>query len=336
MPDTAPATLQGTAPEPLAADQARTAPPGLDQAAAARLAELVLAALHRPYPSKIAHVLHDDADALPPRQLTPIFYGSFDWHSAVHGHWSLARLLRMFPAAPWAEAVERALALGFTREQAAGEQAYLERHTGFEMPYGVAWLLLLAAELQAFPRWREVLAPLVRLARDRFAAWIARLPLPIRSGEHTQSAFAMGLALDYAVAIGDEALAAAVAQRARDFYAGDCDAPVAYEPSAYDFLSPSLAEADLMRRVMPATELASWLAGFLPGFPFTPVRCVDRADGKLSHFDGLNLSRAWMLRKLGQRELAEAHAAAGLAGVRGEHYAGAHWLGTYALYWLTD
>jgi hypothetical protein len=317
-------------------DAARTAPPGLDPATAARLAELVLAALHRPYPSKIAHVLHDDGDARPPRQLTPMFYGSFDWHSAVHGHWSLARLLRMFPAAAWAGAVERALARSFTREQAAGELAYLERHPGFEMPYGVAWLLLLAAELEAFPPWLQVLAPLVRLARDRFAAWIARLPLPIRSGEHTQSAFAMGLALDFARTTGDQALAGAIAQRARDFYAGDVAAPVAYEPSAYDFLSPSLAEADLMRRVLPGAELASWLAGFLPAFPFTPVICVDRADGKLSHFDGLNLSRAWMLRKLGQRELAEAHAAAGLAGVSGEHYAGAHWLGTYALYWLTD
>jgi hypothetical protein len=315
---------------------APTAPPGLDAATAARLAELVLAALHRPYPTKIAHVLHDDADALPPRRLTPMFYGSFDWHSAVHGHWSVARLLRMLPAAPWAEAAERALARSFTAEQAAGELAYLERHPGFEMPYGVAWLLLLSAELEPFPRWREALAPLVRLARDRFAAWIVRLPLPIRSGEHTQSAFAMGLALDYARAAGDEELAAAVAQRARDFYAGDRDAPVTYEPSAYDFLSPSLAEADLMRRVMPAAEHASWLAAFLPAFAFTPVHCVDRADGKLSHFDGLNLSRAWMLRKLGQRELAELHAAAGLAGITGEHYAGAHWLGTYALYWLTD
>ena len=317
-------------------EAARAAPPGLDQDTAARLAALVLAALHRPYPSKIAHVLHDDGDALPPRRLTPMFYGSFDWHSAVHGHWALARLLHEFPSASFAGPIERALLQSLTPEQVAGELAYLERQPGFEMPYGIAWLLLLAAELEAFPLWLQVLAPLVRLARDRFAAWIARLPLPIRSGEHTQSAFAMGLALDFARKAGDQALAATIAQRARDFYADDVAAPVAYEPSAYDFLSPSLAEADLMRRVLPRAELASWLAGFLPAFPFTPVPCVDRADGKLSHIDGLNLSRAWMLRKLGQRELADAHADAGLAGVTGEHYAGAHWLGTFAVYWLTD
>lgn len=313
-----------------------TAPPGLDRDTAARLAELVLAAVHRPYPYKIAHVLHDDGDALPPRRLTPMFYGSFDWHSAVHGHWSLARLLRAFPAAPWASAVEAALARSFTREQAAGELAYLERHPGFEMPYGVAWLLALWAELDAFPAWQQVIAPLAQLARDRFAAWIARLPVPIRSGEHTQSAFAMGLAFDAGRRTGDEPLAAAIAQRARDFYAADASAPVAYEPSAYDFLSPSLAEADLMRRALPAAEFAAWLARFLPAFPFTPVACADRADGKLAHAGGLNLSRAWMLRKLGQRALAEAHAAEGLADVTGEHYAGAHWLGTFALYWLTD
>jgi hypothetical protein len=323
--------------EPAAAPSAGAAgaPPGLDPATAAHLATLVRDALHRPYPSKIAHVLHDDGDARTPRQLTPMFYGSFDWHSAVHGHWSLARLLRLFPGAAWAGDAERALAQSFTAENAAGELAYLARHPSFEMPYGVAWLLLLASELAAFPAWQQVLAPLAALARDRFIAWLARLPLPIRSGEHTQSAFAMGLVLDHARASGDAALAAAVEQRARAFYGRDVAAPVAYEPSAYDFLSPSLAEADLMRRVLPAAEFAAWLHGFLPAFPFAPVACVDRADGKLSHFDGLNLSRAWMLRKLGQEALAEAHAAAGLAGVSGEHYAGGHWLGTYALYWYT-
>lgn len=304
-------------------------------ALAARLAGLILAGLHRPYPSKIAHVLHDDRDARPPRELTPMFHGSFDWHSSVHGHWSLARLLAMMPDAPWAGEVEAALARSFTDANARAEVAYMEPRPGFEMPYGVAWLLALAAELGPFDAWRRALAPLERLARDRFAAWLARLPLPIRSGEHSQSAFAMGLALDYARAVGDAGLAAVIEGRARDFYGADVNAPVAYEPSAHDFLSPSLAEADLMRRVLPAEELGPWLRGFLPGFPFAPVTCVDRADGKLSHFDGLNLSRAWMLRALGQHELAEAHARAGMDGVTGEHYAGGHWLGTFALYWYT-
>lgn len=302
---------------------------------AAHLARLILAGVHRPYPYKVAHVLHDDRDARPPRELTPMFHGSFDWHSSVHSHWSLARLLARTPDAPWAGEVEAALARSFTAANARAELEHLGPRPGFEMPYGVAWLLALAAELRPFHGWRQVLAPLEGLARDRFAAWLARLPGPIRSGEHTQSAFAMGLALDYARAVGDADLAARIEARARDFYAADVAAPVAYEPSAYDFLSPSLAEADLMRRVLPGSELGPWLQRFLPAFPFTPVACVDRADGKLAHFDGLNLSRAWMLRGLGQRALAEAHARAGMGGVTGEHYAGAHWLGTFAVYWYT-
>jgi hypothetical protein len=280
----------------------------IDATAAQQLVRLILPSLHREYPTKLAHVLHGDADARPARELTPMFYGSFDWHSSVHSHWSLLRLLRLYPDAGWAIEVSATLDRSFTDSNARGELTYLEDRPGFEMPYGLAWLLQLACEAG---RWRSVIAPLESLAARRFADWLPKLSHPIRSGEHTQSAFAMGLTLDYA-------------------------APVSYEPSAYDFLSPSLAEADLMRRVLSDDELAAWLAGFLPSVDgFRPVAPVDRADGKLAHFDGLNLSRAWMLRALGHRELAEAHAAAGLAGVTDDHYAGAHWLGSFALYWLT-
>ncbi|HLU68140.1 MAG TPA: DUF2891 domain-containing protein [Kofleriaceae bacterium] len=326
----------------------------LDEHDAGRLVALVAANLHREYPSKIAHVLRGDGDVRPPRQLTPIFYGCFDWHSAVHSHWSLVRLVRLFPGARWARDVRARLAASFTSEAAAGERAYLEARPGFEMPYGIAWLLQLDAELAEartdpeLAGWRSTLAALVDLAGEQLAAWLARLAAPIRSGEHTQSAFAIGLALDWARATRRERIADLCAEKARELYQADRDAPVAYEPSAYDFLSPSLGEADLMRRVLGPGELVRWLDGFLPRLDrYDPVAPVDRADGKLVHWDGLNLSRAWMMRGIasalppGERRAelhrrAEAHERAGLVGVTGEHYAGAHWLGSFAVYLLSD
>ncbi len=305
---------------------------GIDSKTAEGLARLILPSLHREYPNKIGHLMTSDADVHPPRELTPMFFGSFDWHSSVHSHWSLVRLVQSYPDAPWADDARAALARSFTADNARGELAHLESRTGFEMPYGLAWLLTLCAEPGA-PR--ELLAPLERLAVERMTAWLDKLQHPIRSGEHTNSAFAMGLALDYARAVSNAAFARAIETAARSFYLADRAAPVAYEPSAYDFLSPSLSEADLMHRVLPREEFAPWIAAFLPRADFEPVTPVDRTDGKLAHFDGLNLSRAWMLRSLGYAELAEAHATAGLAGATGDHYEGAHWLGSFALYWLS-
>ncbi len=308
---------------------------------AAELATMMLASLHRLYPNKIAHVLYDDGDVGSPKQLTPIFYGSFDWHSSVHTHASLLRLLRLRRAArdraPWMSEARAALAESFVAANAAQEEAYLRARPGFEMPYGIVWLLALGGELRADPDWAHVyqfMAPLIEYARARFMSWLVDIPGPIRSGQHSQSAFAMGLVFDCAQVTGDGELMDLVRQRARDFYGDDVAAPTTYEPSAYDFLSPSLAEADLMRRIMPPEEFAAWLPRFLPQYDdFAPVLCRDRTDGKLVHFDGLNLSRAWMLRNLGQPALAASHAEAGLAGLRGAHYAGSHWLGTFALCW---
>ena len=328
----------------------------LDARTGGRLAQLCSAAIHREYPSQIVHLLREDGDLGPPRALHPVFFGSFDWHSAVHGHWALVRLVRLHPDEPWTRDLRIALSGSFTPEAVAGEVAYLAERPGFEMPYGIAWLLQLDGELGeaagADPQmraWRAALAPLVSLAAARFLAWIGRLPLPIRGGEHSQSAFAMALALDWARGQRHAALADLLAEQARAFYQADRDAPVAYEPSAHDFLSPALAEADLMRRVLGGAELVPWLAGFLPRIDgFTPARPVDRSDGKLVHADGLNLSRAWMMRGLAsalpptdprRRELvraADAHEAAGMAGVTGDHYAGAHWLGSFAVYLLSD
>lgn len=327
----------------------------LDARTADRLAQLVSAAIHREYPNHIAHLLHGDGDARPPRELHPIFFGSFDWHSAVHGHWALVRLLRLHPGEPWTRDLRIALDGSLTADGVAGEVAYLEARASYEMPYGIAWLLQLDAELAEaqgdaqMAAWRRVLAPLVSLAAERFLGWIGRLPLPIRSGEHSQTAFAMGVALDWARGQRQAALADLLAEQARAFYQADRAAPVAYEPSAHDFLSPSLAEADLMRRVLRPAELDPWLAGFLPRLDcFAPARTVDRADGKLVHADGLNLSRAWMLRgvasslpagdpaRQGALRAAAAHEAAGMAGVTADHYAGAHWLGSFAVYLLSD
>jgi len=335
--------------------------PPLDAPAAERLAGLAQACVHREYPNKIAHVMDGDADALPPRKLTPAFYGCFDWHSSVHGHWLLARLARRFPDASFAAPAREALARSLAPANIGAEVAYLTR-TGretFERPYGLAWLLQLAAELREWddPRaqeWARALAPLEKAAAARIAAWLPKLAYPIREGEHDQTAFAFGLILDWARAGGDAGMVALVEERAGALYLGDRACPLAYEPSGQDFLSPCLGEADLVRRILPPAGFAGWLSSFLPGIPrdgsadWLPVAVVtDRADGKLAHLDGLNLSRAWMLegiaaglpaddpRRPALQAAADRHAASGLAAVTGEHYAGGHWLGTFATYLAT-
>jgi hypothetical protein len=281
--------------------------------------------------------MQSDADVAAPRILTPAFYGCYDWHSAVHGHWLLARLSRLFPEAAFAAEARDAIARNITPENIAGEVRYLtdQGRAAFERPYGLAWLLTLAAELRS-----DVLRPLEDAALERFSTRLAKLPYPVRSGEHSNTAFALGLVLD-------SHPSEFFMQRARDFYLKDLDAPVEYEPSGEDFLSPCLAEADVMRRVLPAPEFAKWLAAFLPDVSrIVPVVSPDPGDPKFSHLDGLNLSRAWMLRGIarglgsearGQYEaLADLHAEAGLAAVTGEHYEGAHWLATFAVYLLKE
>ena len=332
-----------------------------DPAALGRFADLALACVHREYPNKIAHVLDSDADALPPRKLTPVFFGCFDWHSSVHGHWLLARLARLEPGAEFAPAARAALERSFTDEGVRAELAYLSApgREGFERPYGLAWLLQLSAELREWDdpdaqRWARTLAPLEAHAAERLREWLPKLAYPIRGGEHFQTAFAFGLALDWARTAGDAGLEALLVATSRELYFADRNCPLDYEPSGHDFLSPCLAEADLLRRLLPAGEFAAWLAEFLPGIPedagpeWLPIgRVTDRVDGKLAHIDGLNLSRAWMLegiaaglpagdlRRISLRAAAAVHAAAGLEGVSDEHYSGSHWLGSFATYLVT-
>jgi hypothetical protein len=345
---------------PTASAWAQRASPPLDAATAGRFAALALACVQKEYPNKISHVLNSPDDIKAPHELTPAFYGCYDWHSSVHGHWLLARLVREFPQAAFVPEAVAALKANLTQARIAGEVAYLNgagRET-FERPYGLAWLLQLAAELRESrtadaAALAAALRPLESAVVTRLKAWLPKLAYPIREGEHAQTAFAFGLILDYARGT-DSALAAMVVAKAREFHLRDRDCPINYEPSGQDFLSPCLAEADLMRRVLPPRELAAWLTTFLPRLPITnsdawlPIGVVtDKTDGKLAHLDGLNLSRAWMLEgiaaglpagDLRRRALlaaARTHAASGLAAVTGEHYAGGHWLGSFATYLTT-
>jgi len=335
----------------------------LDAAAAARFAALALKCLHQEYPNHISHTLNGDSDARPPHELTPAFYGCLDWHSDVHGHWLLVRLMRLFPDAPFVTAARTAIARSLTPQNIAGEIAYLRAagRASFERPYGLAWLLRLAAELRRADdaearSWAATLAPLESEVAARLEGYLPKLYYPIRIGEHDQSAFSLGLIWDWAAVSGDAQMRAALIDVAQRFYSSDRNCPLAYEPSGEDFLSPCLAEADFMRRVLAPAAFARWLSAFLPQIPrdggagadltawLPPGVVTDRADPKLAHIDGLNLSRAWMLEGIAHGlpahdpripallAAATQHAAAALPAVTGEHYEGGHWLGTFAVY----
>lgn len=333
----------------------------LDSALGKRFSDLALECVHREYPNKIAHVLQSDADARPPRELTPSFYGCFDWHSAVHGHWLLARLARLEPGAPWAAAARSALETSLAPERIAGEVRYIqgEGRVSFERPYGLAWLLQLGQELREWDApqaasWRRSLEPLERAVVDRLTTWLPKLSHPVRSGEHSQSAFGLGLMLDWARAAGDRDFEGLVERKIRSFYLDDRDCPIEYEPSGEDFLSPCLAEADAVRRILSDREYAAWLGAFLPTIArdgstkwIEPAVVTDATDGKLVHLDGLNLSRAWMLEGIAAglpegdpriaslQAAARAHGASGIRSLRGQQYEGGHWLGSFATYWVT-
>jgi len=327
---------------------------------AQRFANLALACVHKEYPNHISHTLNSDADVAPPRNLTPAFYGCYDWHSSVHGHWLLVRLARTFPEAPFVGSAREALRQSLTAENIAQEAAYLrgEGRASFERPYGLAWFLELIAELREWddPQAKEMAAnlkPLEEVVLERLQGWLPKLSHPVRIGEHDQTAFALGLMLDYARGNSDQKFAELVAAKAKQFYSNDKNCPLAYEPSGEDFLSPCLGEADLMRRVLPSQEFARWLRTFLPqistagGKWLQPVVSPDPSDPKLAHLDGLNLSRAWMLEGIAAGlpksdnrlpsilATAEMHSHAGLAAVTGEHYEGGHWLGSFAVYLVT-
>ena len=346
-------------------DEANPSSGEFNAAAADRFARLALACVGKEYPNKISHVLNSDADVAPPRKLTPAFCGCYDWHSSVHGHWLLVRLLRTFPDASFAVAAREALKKSLTAENLKQETAYLRGagRASFERPYGLSWLLQLGAELREWDdpnakEWSANLKPLEDTAIERLTKWLPKLSHPVRIGEHDQTAFGLGLMFDYARTAKNDAFAKLVRDSAKKFFLADKNCPLNYEPSGEDFLSPCLGEADAMRRVLPQKEFTNWLKTFIPQIPvgregsenadwLKVAISPDPSDPKLAHLDGLNLSRAWMLegivsalpeddpRRVALEAAADAHRHAGLAAVTGEHYEGGHWLGSFAVYLTT-
>lgn len=340
-------------------------PNALTPEIATRFARAALSHVTREFPNKLDHVMATPEDARRPADLHPIFFGSFDWHSCVHGYWLLATLLREFPEMTAAPAIRELLDVQITRENVAREVAYLERaeSRGFERPYGWAWLLMLAAELGRQRRpdspaatpakperrsWSTTIEPLAAAFVKRFLDFLPKATYPVRVGTHFNTAFAISLALEYAESAKNETLRDALGAKARAWYLNDADCQ-AWEPGGDDFLSSALMEAECMRRVLDPAEFQSWIAGFLPRIAdkqpatlFQPAIVTDRSDGKIAHLDGLNLSRAWCWKSLASTwadddprravamDAANLHLTASLPYVTGD-YMGEHWLATFAL-----
>ncbi|MEA2776239.1 MAG: hypothetical protein QOF90_1645 [Acetobacteraceae bacterium] len=312
-----------------------------------RLAGVALGHVTREFPNKLDHVLTGAEDVRGPRHLHQVFYGSFDWHSCVHGYWMLAYLYRRFPSIPSTPAIRALFDAHMVAERVAAECDYLNRPSaaGFERPYGWAWLLKLAAELTLHDTsegraWSATLSPLAGMFAALFMRFLPLATYPVRAGVHTNTAFAIRMALDYP----DAGLRALLTDTARRWYTDDTDCQ-AWEPGGDEFLSPALMEAECMRAALPGPEFRSWFARFLPRLGqhlpatlFTPATVSDRSDGKIAHLDGLNLSRAWCWRALAEftpdpgfaRRTAQAHIDASLPHVSGE-YMGEHWLASFAV-----
>jgi hypothetical protein len=336
------------------------AAPRLTPETASSFARLALDCVRREYPNKADHVMNDARDVREPSAMHPAFYGCFDWHSAVHGHWMLVRILRLYPDLAEAGDVRSALDENLTRERIAREVAYLEEpnRKSFERTYGWAWLLKLAEELHRWDdpgarRWGDALAPLAKAVAARYVDFLPRQTYAIRTGVHPNTAFGMAFALDYADAVGDSVLRSTLVERSLAYYSGDADCPAAWEPGGEDFFSPCLMEADLMRRVLEPEDFRAWFRNFLPALHdgraqnfFQPATVADRTDPKIVHLDGLNLSRAWCMAGIASAlapddpvrarlsASAVSHARDALAHVASGHYEGEHWLASFAVYTL--
>lgn len=329
--------------------------PVFDISKANRLIELPLHCIETEYPNKLGQVIGSEKDLLPPTKLHPIFYGCFDWHSAVHGYWSMVTLLQKFPDMEKSETVKSVLKNNITKENVAEELAYFKKNINrsYERTYGWAWLLKLAESLH---RWDDPLAielesnlkPLTEHIAASYKVFLPKLYYPIRVGEHINTAFGLTFAYDYAVAVGDVELEKLIVARAKDFYFKDKDCPISWEPSGYDFLSPCLEELDIMRRVLEPEEFKVWMDAFLPQLKSRKYHLEvgivsDRTDGKLVHLDGLNFSRAWVFYGLANqypeyshlKNLANEHVAYSYPNLVGDTYEGGHWLGSFAIYALS-
>jgi len=329
--------------------------PKLTREQANRLAGLPLKCMQQEFPNKLGQVLGTAADMRSPKNLHPAFYGCFDWHSSVHGHWMLVELLKRFPDLKAADQIKKQLSENITAANILQEVTYFEgkHNKSYERTYGWAWLLKLSESLQTWedPMGKKLadnLEPLTQLIRNRYLDFLPKLYYPIRVGEHTNTGFGLGFAWDYANTVQDTELLSLINQRAKDWFLTDENCPLEWEPSGYDFLSPCLEEADIMRRVLGAEDFGKWLEKFLPQlsdpeFRWEPGQVSDRSDGKLVHLDGLNFSRAWVLYGLSKQDvgnknnmikIANAHMEFSLPNVVDGDYAGEHWLASFALWAL--
>jgi hypothetical protein len=333
----------------------------LTEKQASHFATLALKCVSREFPNKPEHVINNESEVKGPKVLHPAFYGCYDWHSSVHGHWMLIRLLKTFPSLPESAQIRDALNANLTAENIQQEVAYMKQpnRQSFERTYGWAWALKLAEELHSWndadgKRWAENLQPLAETLSKSYRAFLPKQTYPIRTGVHPNTAFGLAFALDYAKSVGDAELELLLNERSRSYFADDADYPGAWEPGGEDFFSAALMEADLMRRVMKPREFATWFHRFLPGVAkgnpaalLQPATVTDRTDPKLVHLDGLNLSRAWCMRSIARalpetdpaRKVlsvsADKHASAALAHVASGDYAGEHWLASFAVFLLS-
>jgi len=319
--------------------------------AASGFAKIALRNIRREYPHA-GHTMEDPSDVKGPAAVHPAFYGCFDWHSCVHAHWMLARILKLFPDMKGAEEIGRALDESLSAEKIKKEAEYLREHPAFERTYGWSWLLKLYDELSGRgEEWQENLKPLVEVIEELYLDFLPKQSYPIRGGMHSNTAFGISFALDHARAVRSEELEDLLMERSMTYFGDDRDCPASWEPDGYDFLSPSLTEAALMQRVLPKEEFSEWLLGFLPDLGkkeiFKPAIVSERSDPYIVHLDGLNLSRAWCMLEIARAlpdedprravlcRSAEEHAEASLPYVASGHYEGEHWLATFAVYLLS-
>jgi hypothetical protein len=334
----------------------------LTEKQASHFAALALKCVAREFPNKPEHVINNATEVQSPKTLHPAFYGCYDWHSSVHGHWMLVRLLKSFPTLPESTQIREALNANLTAENIQAEVVYMKQpnRQSFERTYGWAWALKLAEELHSWndpdgKKWAENLQPLAEILAKSYRNFLPKQTYPIRTGVHPNTAFGLAFALDYAKTAGDRELETLLNERSRTYFANDTNYPGAWEPGGEDFFSAALMEADLMRRVMKPQEFTTWFHKFLPGVAkggppalLEPAVVTDRTDPKLVHLDGLNLSRAWCMKHIAAalpandpaRKVlsvsADKHASAALAHVASGDYAGEHWLASFAVYLLSN
>jgi hypothetical protein len=334
----------------------------LTRAEASHFATLALKCVTKEYPNKLDHTMNDASEVKSPKELHPAFYGCLDWHSSVHGHWMLARLLRLFPDLPEANQIRTALNENLLAKNVKAELDYLGQanRQSFERTYGWAWLLKLAEQLRGWDdpdakNWSANLQPLADALVVRYKNFLPRQTYPIRTGVHPNTAFGLAFALDYARAVSDHEFESMLVERSKAYFLGDTSIPASWEPGGEDFFSPSLIEADLMLRVLDPQRFRTWFHAFLPGIAagkpkglLNPATVGDRTDPKIVHLDGLNLSRAWCMRHIATTlpirdparavltRAAEAHARDALAHVASGDYLGEHWLASFAVYMMTE